>query len=506
MSVRANRHYNNPAIGAAFSNLVSLFAPPSGADMAGYANARATQENADRLAALTAYARNPNFDWAAMDRMATAAGLYTPVQSMRRVDLDNATQRYGVDVGALTSRANNAADNATQRHGIDTQAQTSRANNTEDNQRALITSLFAPLDPGQIAPAVPEEFMGALGLPEVDRRIGAPATLSDSELAAVIIAGLSEDEQRAYALRSVPTMPVVGDDGVASIVFGPDAVGRQPFAEPRTSAPTNMLAVLPDGTNVPAIQSGENGSFVHAQTGMRLPDSIQIFNVPTPTGSAEDVGLTGSTVGRVERQIIATEQTLTTARQLRQLIQSSPSSQGLVGTLRGTAQDIVQTGGELGQFFGGELAEITAAVNSGIMDAGVAREFFDPSIPAIQMLSNLLAWQYAKSLSGERVSNEQLRAAREAIGGSGMFANMANSLTRLDQLIGSWEGQLAQLRTLAPNVRIGSGAPSSLLTQPSSEPFAPQAEPPRISSDADYEALPPGTLFFDPEGQLRRKP
>ena len=59
---------------------------------------------------------------------------------------------------------------------------------------------------------------------------------------------------------------------------------------------------------------------------------------------------------------------------------------------------------------------------------------FDPSIPAIDMLMNALAWQYAKGQAGDRVSNEQLRIARDAIGSSGMFNNQANSLTRLDQM------------------------------------------------------------------------
>lgn len=494
MPIRS-RQYNNPAIGAAFSNLASIFAPPSGSDLAGYANAAATRQQAERIAQLWA---DPNLDeW---DKRAIAAGLYNPTQSFYAQDQNNAatlrgqditaeTQRYGYDTQAATSRANNAADN-----------ERALATNVLDNQRSAIGSLFGPLNQGQVAPAVPQEFMDILGLPSVDERVGAPKPLSETEHNASVLAGMPLEQQQAVAFGSTPIEQIVMGDGPINVTR-PDAIGQTPYDAQSQTKPTNMLAVLPDGTNVPAVQAPDGG-FVHAQTGERLPNDIQIFNVPTPTGSAEDVGLTNATTSRVQQQIIATEQTLDTARQLRSLIEGSPSSQGLVGTLRGTAQDVVQTGNDLGQFFGGEMANVAAAVNEGLMDAGVAAEFFDPSIPAIEMLTNLLAWQYAKSLSGERVSNEQLRAARDAIGGSGIFANRANSLTRLDNLIGSWERQLEQLRPLNLGLTIG-GVPAA---PPAGGETPQQNEPIRITSDNEYNALPSGAPFIDPEGNLRRKP
>jgi len=494
MAIRSNRHYNNPAIGAAFSNLASIFAPPSGSDLAGYANASATNAQSARIAELFA---DPNLsDW---DKKAIAAGLYNPTQSFYAQDQNNATAQRGQDITAGTAR-----------YGFDTQAATSRANNAADNERALATnvldnqrsaigSLFGPLNQGQVAPAVPQEFMDILGLPSVDERVGAPKPLSETEHNASVLAGMPLEQQQAVAFGSTPIEQIVMGDGPINVTR-PDAIGQTPYNAQSQTKPTNMLAVLPDGTNVPAVQAPDGG-FVHAQTGERLPDNIQIFNVPTPTGSAEDVGLTNATTSRVQQQIIATEQTLDTARQLRELIANSPASQGLVGSLRGSAQDIMQSGNDLGRYFGGEVADVAAAVNKGLMDVGVAAEFFDPSIPAIDMLTNLLAWQYAKSLSGERVSNEQLRAARDAIGGSGMFANSANSLTRLDQLIGSWERQVQQLQPLAPNVGIGG---STAYPASSSAPNA--NGPARISSDEDFDALPSGAAFVDPDGNLRRKP
>ncbi len=98
------------------------------------------------------------------------------------------------------------------------------------------------------------------------------------------------------------------------------------------------------------------------------------------------------------------------------------------------AQNVIQTGGEVGKFFGGQTAEVAKAIESGAADAGLAGEF-DLNIPAIQMMANLLAFQYAKTTTGERLSNEMLKAARAALGLDGLDANQANSLARLNQAI-----------------------------------------------------------------------
>ena len=47
MNIRANR-YNDPALGAAFENIASLFAPPSAQDTAAYATAAAKKQDAER--------------------------------------------------------------------------------------------------------------------------------------------------------------------------------------------------------------------------------------------------------------------------------------------------------------------------------------------------------------------------------------------------------------------------------------------------------------------------
>src|SRR5690606_12158523 len=100
--------------------------------------------------------------------------------------------------------------------------------------------------------------------------------------------------------------------------------------------PTNGIAVLPNGERVTAIQDRDTGRWHDAQTGAELPPGVQLFNLPTPTGSNDDLGLTTGTRGAVQQQVIALDQVTDTAQRLRGLIESSPSSQGIVGAIRGT--------------------------------------------------------------------------------------------------------------------------------------------------------------------------
>jgi hypothetical protein len=439
VAIAPNRYFNNPGIAQAAANLSSLFAPAMGAesaaDAAGYALADARRAEMNNLGRLFDYAQDPDLDQTRFDRMGLATGRWTPNQSF-----------YSVDQGNLTSRANNAADN-----------QRALQTNVLDNQRQAITSLFDTVSPGEIRPAVPQDLMGVLGLPGIDQVTGAPKPLTETEVNAARIQSLPLELQDAIAFGNTPVENIVTPEGPrVQTRFG--SIGQEPVINKGAEASAKLLNYqTPDGRSGSALFDPGSQTLVDATTREPLPQGTRTYTGQL-SGSQDEtgLGLTGATQSRVQQQLLSTDQTLDTARTLRDLVSSSPSSQGLVGSLRGTAQDIVQTGGDLGQFFGGAIEEANQAVRNGMLDAGVAAQNFDPNIPAIQMMTNLLAWQYAKALSGDRVSNEQLNQARVAIGGEGIFANRANTLTRLDQLIQSMERQRANLQPMAPGVGYGN--------------------------------------------------
>ncbi len=410
MSIRTSPYFSNGAdIEQGFQNLAQMFAPPASGDLANWSLARERNQRSDIIQKLAA---DPQY--AGFDHQGILADLYDPTQSF-----------YAVDTAAATSRSNNAADNA---RAIQT--------NAADNTTALALPRFSPLAPGEMIPAVDSTLAAQFGLPTGLGPVqGNPKPLSATELEAqntarLIAEGdLTDQNLVSIAMGGVPVENVVTPDG-PRMVPRDKAVGQEPYFNAGAEAkPEN--AVGPDGR--PVIQ-GKDGAWYSAQTGEKLPDDAPIFKVPAPQGSASDVGLGKPAQNYIDRALIDLATARNTATTLRDLISKSPASQGAVGFLRGTAQDAIQVGGELGEFFGGGVADVARAIDEGLADASLAGNF-DPNIPAIDMLANLLAFQYAKTTTGERLSNEMLKAARAALGLDGLDANQANSLARLDQAI-----------------------------------------------------------------------
>lgn len=458
MNIRANR-YNDPALGAAFENIASLFAPPSAQDTAAYASAAAKKAEAERLAWLFA---NPNDPLA--DRKATMAGVYAPTQSYYAVDQGNAVTMRGQDVTAATT-----LDKA-----------------RIDGQFGLANQFMTPLNPGQVQPGLPGGVASQFGVPELPRAEGLPKPLSETEQLALERQQLRErgaltDEMLIEGIRGAEApVKVAGPNGPVYQTPG-GAIGMPAYVDAGSAPkPENGMAVLRDGTSVPAIQNVTTGRWMHAQTGAELPPDIQVYKTPAPVGSNEQIGVGKPVANGIDRQLIDVAVAKDTAVKLRDLIASAPASQGAVGWLRGTTQNVIATGGELGQFFGGGVAEVAQAIESGAADASLAGAF-DPNIPAIEMMANLLAFQYAKTTTGERLSNEMLRAARAALGLEGLTANQASSLARIDTAIKQMESQEEILRRIRTN-GVGAGQTAT--------PAAPTAAPPaggatRMKFDAE---------------------
>ncbi|WP_416357668.1 hypothetical protein ACLNGM_06420 [Aureimonas phyllosphaerae] len=289
-SIRANRRfYNNPEIGQAFDNLAAAFAPPSGADAAGWARANAKREQAARLAKMFDYANDPNYDQTRADRLGVLGGLYAPTQSFYAVDKADDTTRRGQDVLAASSR-----------YGSDRTYAASTENNVRDNARVVQTNeadnvraledrrlqeagalqrLYAePVKVGQGERAyLPAQAAAAMSLPE--QLNGADKPMSTDEVAAMAMQAmplgdrqqfvrdkfaptetqvqgqerrdlrdrgiLTDDDLVADVLSAMPVEEVVGAGGRPEFVRRQDAVGRQPAPkQPMVSVSTGEA---PDG-------------------------------------------------------------------------------------------------------------------------------------------------------------------------------------------------------------------------------------------------------------------
>jgi hypothetical protein len=390
MPIRNNGYYGDQSIGQAIGSLGQLFAPPSGSDLAGYATAKQKNAEHERLSKAFDIMTDPTTPRDVRDAYGTAAGMYAPTQSYYAVDTVDKTKRYDVD---------------------QTQA-TSRLNNTRDNQTKAFTTRYGALGEGQTLPAMPSGVAQMFGLPESGPVAGAVK--------------LAPGQQA--------TMP-----GGEVLKGAPQAVGASDMLGYRTA----------DGRQGTAVYRPELGGLVDTQTNKPLPPDTATFKASVQGASVDALGKPMR--NDVERQMLITATANSTATQLRDLIAKSPSSQGLVGSLRGTVQDAIQTGGELGAYFGADptrIDSIKQMIAENTADQSVLQAF-DPSIPMIEGLANRLVLDYAQAIMpGERLSNERVKQLKRSLGLDGLLANQARSLASLDRVMRDLAEHDSRLRSV----------------------------------------------------------
>lgn len=282
MSIHPNPHFNSPQMAQAAANLSSLFAPPSGAEASGWANAKARQEEAQRLQWLFENYGDPS---ASQRSALTGVQGYgqTPEGFRYNVDQNNATQRYGYDTQAATGR-----------YGHDRTFEASRLNNTDDNTRALAEremqesglmqrQLASPviLNPGQRA-YLPPKTAEATELMEILE--GAPKPLSETEWQAgqnqrLLESGQLTDEALLDAIIGDKTPVKAVDEQGRPVFMSPGAAvrqGAQPYEAAGAERVDNYLALGSDGREVrfPGIV-GPDGRIVDANTGQVVPHVIR---------------------------------------------------------------------------------------------------------------------------------------------------------------------------------------------------------------------------------------
>lgn len=287
MPIQSNRMYNDPVLGQAFNNIAQMFAGPSGSDLAGYATAKAKREEAARIAELFDYAKDPNVRKEVFDRLGQATGQWTP-----------STGYYGVDVGAQTSRSNNAADNARA-------LEQTRLQQNGETSRAMLAPVAAGatrFNPPSIAEMfdVPDQQVGIIAASPGERIVapdgrvieGAAKPMSEAEVKGAILQSLTPEERRAIGLKEGAVSLSQGE--IAAMPDGSTLRGApKPLSEPEWRAQQNerlrqsgqisdqMLvdAVLGDKMPVQAIGSDGKGRFMSPGAAVRA--GAQPYDKPT---------------------------------------------------------------------------------------------------------------------------------------------------------------------------------------------------------------------------------
>jgi hypothetical protein len=413
---------HDPYFAQGVSSLMKAFAPPSAQEVYAGAKAQETKAKLGQMAEMFDLAKSPSFDQSRFDRLGVAGGVFTPSQSY-----------YAVDRSNDTSRANNLADN--QRALVQTGMQ-----QEGETTRSLLTPVSAGATrfvPKSIASAfaLPEMQMGAVNAGQGDTVYapngavyrGAAKPLSEAEAKGQIIAGLSPAERRALALGSTPVEPVVGADGAPQLTWRADSIGKRPYDKPSGQPQTSNYRT-PDGTTGTAVYDPILG-WKDTQTGAALPQGVSTYDLKAQ-GSVSDIGVGPTTANQTEANRLGAtiDSTSMLLDQYEKLLKTNPGVAGAPGGIRGMAQDLASSAGELAAAFGNAAPGAAVTLND---IQNLARQVSANRDPAIQLSrSFVMSLAYADAQlnnpTGE-VSRQAFERSLEKIQG-GMLANNQSAL------------------------------------------------------------------------------
>ncbi|MBG6172663.1 hypothetical protein IWQ55_000310 [Labrenzia sp. EL_208] len=431
MSVRRNRYYNNPSIGAAFSNLAGMFAPPSASEAFGWQRYAQLKEKRERTASGLAKIEELYGPGAG----AAAGALGAPgFAAFPKVDLYNRSieaedpRSLDSSVFAVHGNANNTFA------GMDDKQ-------AADLEKAIAVEQGKPLTPDQV---IAQQMQEAL----------ADGSLDPLGVGRTGITGKGVEE-------------ILKPDGTVVLAPRGYAVGNE---VPRTG---NSLSFknykTPDGATGTAVFDSNSGTHVDAATGAPLPQG-------TITGDIEDTadafGGTTSNETAYNTQQAALDEQSSRLDELEGLVSENPQVAGVSGTILGTAQDVAQSLRDLKTFVlnTGEANDIIspdqveALAGSFSQDSG-----YDPAYARFNSLILRLAYGQARleNPSGE-VSRYALERQLEQFN-PGLFANSGSLQAMIDQGRRDIEikrGAVENLRGEAAPV----GAPASAEPAPNAAP------------------------------------
>jgi hypothetical protein len=332
---------------------------------------------------------------------------------------------------------------------------------------------------------------------------------------------LTETQARGAAFQNLPTRSQAAAVGPTA-TEAQGTLGLENFDNLADLDPSQQkyLGAQPDGPGSVTPRNWQNATT--GQTGITIDGVTDaITKQPLPPGSnvftgqlqgdsaATGLGLTNRTVSELENADMAMAELGTILESTKEFARKAgPTAFGLTGDVRRAIQGVVgqvdAVKGALGLgVTGNSLAEgiasmeARAAAEGRRVDPNVIRSLqglYDPNMDSLDRLSILLAFKAAAALGkqdGRGLSDRDYSTFRDLVGDPTEFLMSQDKFINGLDLVGATANAMARDRNVAMG-RTGS--------QP-----AQQNGPPRITSDAEYDALAPGTQYIGPDGQTRVK-
>lgn len=220
-------------------------------------------------------------------------------------------------------------------------------------------------------------------------------------------------------------------------------LGADPGSSQRT--PRNYLA--PDGGKYITYDGTTD-----ARSGAPLPVGGHLYGLNAD--SAEAAGLTTSTQSELQKSTIALNSFQGTLSRARAIAQQDPTLFGVTGVVRSLAQGGAEALNNVGLLLGNEnvgqtIAELRsiAANSPNLQDKSLVAGLFDPNIPGIRVLADLLVFKAAAALagqSGRSVSDRDVQMFRRIVGDPRAFLeSQASFLAKMDIMEKELQAQIA---------------------------------------------------------------
>lgn len=491
--------FNNPRLGQAFNSVASIFAPPAAQDIYAYARAAGEREKMQRAADLWKMARDPNADMQVFDRSNVAAGNYAPASSYWGVGVKDATDRRGQDINSADTRYKVGVESGDRRRGQDLESGDRRYNTDTVAKTAIDTTkiketgdttrtLLAPVAPGYTRfnpPSVaeiwqvPPQQTGTIQLNQGEKAVtpdgrefqGNAKPLTEEQLKAQIIQGMTPKQQQAIASGNTPVETVMGSDGKPRTMTRPEMIESGTPAAPKPGNVYNWKG----GTAV----MGPDGKLVDTQTGQVLPPGEGV-QAPSGVQSKDPLGATTANVTEANRKAANLQVMGQALSAYKNLLQTNRGIVGIPGAVRGAAQNVVSVAQEFGQAFGNLAPDAKIGADQVAQIAGQLTQGRDPAIAQLRVMQADLAYKWAQmqNPSGE-VSRQAFERALETLSG-GTLANNQSALeavTAIEQALAREQAAVAALRN--PGAGPQPGPPNAPGVQTIQTPAGPVTIRPR---------------------------